>query len=560
MTDFVTVKDVLDAPEFADAKLLGGAAGLTNRVRSVAVAEIPDISMWLSGHEFVHTTGRFFANEQGGVDEDQFQEWVLGIIAAQSSCLAIKTHRFIGEIPKSIIALGEEHDFPIIELGESTTQKMVSDVIYQLLTEIKLKDIERRQSILASFINEMAEAHSTHFGVNRISEYVDAPVLLFDENYNLIEFSRALSEKDYRMLDVPRRVKILGESATIPPNATLDPNVCRKMQPLYGEEKRGNGGRLLVRPITTSERIIGFCAILERDRLEATQISLFVTLADVLVTDLSDRYRAKMAANRARQELFAAILAEQPDKKLIAHRAVLTGLRASQPMRMILLSVSGVSKTQAEMAQLEFAQWADQASFQAMREILGSNRDFLLASWQRGVAILLFGDDPVGRAKHIMTRLVSTLNERHSVDSACGIGTVASGIEDIVDSARKSREALKIVESFNLGPVEAYETLGHYLMLASFLDDPSRAQDYINYMFGSLIEKEESYPGLLETLQAFLAEGGSYTAAARELHMHVNTMRYRVEKINELLPIPIETLDGRGAAWLALRMYQYLHQ
>ncbi|MDO5035102.1 MAG: PucR family transcriptional regulator ligand-binding domain-containing protein [Actinomycetaceae bacterium] len=560
MTDHVTVKDVLDAPEFVDAKLLGGAAGLTNRVRSVAVAEIPDISMWLSGQEFVHTTGRFFANDHGGVDEEQFGEWVHGIIAAGSSCLAVKTHRFIGEIPKSIIELGEEHKFPIIELGETATQEMVYGAVYRLLTETKLKGIEKQQSILASFIYEMAEAHCTHFGVNRISEHVEAPVLLFDDKYNLIGASTTVSEKECRMLDIPRRVKLLGEDLTIPTDIAVDPNVCRRMQPLYGESRRGNADRLLVRPITSSERILGYCAILERTRLTAEQISLFVALADVLVTDLSDRFRAKMAATRARQELFSAILADRPDKKLIAHRAVLTGLHTSQEMRIVLLSVHGVAPNRSDLGQVEIAEWADQAVFQAMREILGSDRAFLQSTWERGVAILLFGKESVDRAKHIMSRLVSNLKETHSIDSVCGIGTVANGIEEVVESAQKSSETLKIVEAFGLGPVEAYETLGHYLMLASFLDNPSKAQDYIQFMFGSLFEKEESYPGLLETLEAYLAEGGSYTAAARELHMHVNTMRYRVEKINQLLPIHIDSLDGRGAAWLALRMYQYLQQ
>ena len=116
------------------------------------------------------------------------------------------------------------------------------------------------------------------------------------------------------------------------------------------------------------------------------------------------------------------------------------------------------------------------------------------------------------------------------------------------------------MKGFNIGPVDAYETLGHYLMFASFVENPNKAQDYVNYVLGPLIDKEETYPGLIESLEAFLNQCGSYTAAARELHMHVNTMRYRVDRIDELLPVDISTLDGRGAAWLALRVYQYFEK
>ncbi len=554
MADYVTVKDVLEAPEFSDARLLGGKKGVTNEVRSVAVAEIPDIAMWLSGYELVHTTGRYFANDHGGVDEELFYSWVYGIIQAKSACLAVKTHRFIGEIPGSIIKLGDEYDFPIIEFGESTTQALVSNVVYRLLTEHKIAGIEERQQILASFIHEMAEAHSRHFGVNRISEYLNTAVMLFDENYNLIEASRAVREKEFRMLDIPRRVRTLGEMATIPTDIAVDPNVCRKMQPLYAESSPDSAGRLLMRPIASSERILGYCVIHERKSLSAEKVHLFVTLADVLVADLTDRNRARMAETIARRELFAAILAENPDAKTIAHRATLTGLRLSQDMRMILLSINGVSQDDPHAG---IGENVGLATLQAMREIYGSDRSYLVSTWEQGVAILLFGDHPVADVKRVMQRLVTTLEERNSVKVVCGIGTQAHGISEVIESAQKSNETLTIVKGFNIGPVDAYETLGHYLMFASFVENPNKAQDYVNYVLGPLIDKEETYPGLIESLEAFLNQCGSYTAAARELHMHVNTMRYRVDRIDELLPVDISTLDGRGAAWLALRVYQY---
>ncbi|MDO4665243.1 MAG: PucR family transcriptional regulator ligand-binding domain-containing protein [Actinomycetaceae bacterium] len=556
MADFITVKDVLGMPEFANARLLGGEGGLSNKVSSVAVAEIPDIAMWLSGQEFIHTTGKYFSNERGGVHEELFASWVLGLIETKSACLAVKTHRFIGYIPQSVIDIGNEFNYPIIELDDHTTQAMVSEVVYRLLTEHKIQRIEHNQQILASFIQEIAEPHSAHFGVDRISEHVDAPILLFDDKFHLLQTSHSLSEKEVRMLDIPRRVKALNEKDTIPQYVAADPNVHRKIQPLYEEEFTGEGGQLLIRPITSSERILGYCALLKRTTLETERISLFVALADVLVSDLVNTFRAKIAERRARKELFEAILAEQPDPRLIAHRATLTGIRLSQNMRIILISVAD-NAAQEEVSTEEISEWADQTVYQALREIMGSERAFLVSTWERGVAILLFGSHPVNRVKRIMKRLVATLQDRHLVDASCGIGTPARSTDEIVESARKARETLTIVEAFDLGPADAYETLGHYLMFASFLENPSKTTDYVSYILGPLIEKDETYTGLLETLEVFLATSGAYTAAARQLHMHVNTMRYRVEKINSLLPVDLETLDGRGAAWLALRMYQH---
>jgi DNA-binding PucR family transcriptional regulator len=53
-------------------------------------------------------------------------------------------------------------------------------------------------------------------------------------------------------------------------------------------------------------------------------------------------------------------------------------------------------------------------------------------------------------------------------------------------------------------------------------------------------------------LRAFLRHSGSWTQTAAELHVHVNTLRYRIGKIAELTGRDLSTFSDRVDLYLAL--------
>jgi DNA-binding PucR family transcriptional regulator len=59
---------------------------------------------------------------------------------------------------------------------------------------------------------------------------------------------------------------------------------------------------------------------------------------------------------------------------------------------------------------------------------------------------------------------------------------------------------------------------------------------------------------LLDTLDAWLACHGSASAAAERLHVHVQTVRYRLEQLRDLLGDALDEPDARLELELALRI------
>jgi DNA-binding PucR family transcriptional regulator len=58
---------------------------------------------------------------------------------------------------------------------------------------------------------------------------------------------------------------------------------------------------------------------------------------------------------------------------------------------------------------------------------------------------------------------------------------------------------------------------------------------------------------LLSTLRAFLACDGSWSACASRMYVHVNTVRYRIGRVEELTGRDLSTLPDRVDFFLALR-------
>ncbi|MBB0246639.1 hypothetical protein FNQ90_21605, partial [Streptomyces alkaliphilus] len=60
---------------------------------------------------------------------------------------------------------------------------------------------------------------------------------------------------------------------------------------------------------------------------------------------------------------------------------------------------------------------------------------------------------------------------------------------------------------------------------------------------------------LLPTLRAFLESDGSWSRCADRLHVHVNTLRYRIRRIGELTGRDPTRWEDRVDFFLALRMH-----
>lgn len=128
----------------------------------------------------------------------------------------------------------------------------------------------------------------------------------------------------------------------------------------------------------------------------------------------------------------------------------------------------------------------------------------------------------------------------------------AEGLRGALEEARHARR----VAAARPGRVSAaghHELASHVLLLPFVPDDVRRA--FTARLLDPVREYDRRHRAeLVPTLEAFLDCDGSWTRCAARLHLHVNTLRYRVGRIEQLTGRDLSRLEDKLDFFLALRM------
>jgi purine catabolism regulator len=138
---------------------------------------------------------------------------------------------------------------------------------------------------------------------------------------------------------------------------------------------------------------------------------------------------------------------------------------------------------------------------------------------------------------------------------AAGIGRNAQGIEAIRLAYRQASMALAIARDLYGGTRSLrFEELGAERLLFHLIGYPELAT-YRHDMIGPLEDYDRKHGAdLTRTVEVFLACHGNHARAARELHLHRNTLLYRLERATELLGKDLDDPETRLAVQLALKV------
>ena len=117
-------------------------------------------------------------------------------------------------------------------------------------------------------------------------------------------------------------------------------------------------------------------------------------------------------------------------------------------------------------------------------------------------------------------------------------------------SLRWARLALEVVAERD-GPVRAVDHLAELILLQD--------RELAGLLARTRLAALDDLPAgerdrLIETLAAWLAHQRHTPAIAQELHVHAQTVRYRIAKLRQLLGDAMDTGDGRFELGLALRI------
>ncbi|MEV1292463.1 helix-turn-helix domain-containing protein [Pseudonocardia sp. NPDC049635] len=187
------------------------------------------------------------------------------------------------------------------------------------------------------------------------------------------------------------------------------------------------------------------------------------------------------------------------------------------------------------------------------REAAGlGGRSGLVGEQDGAVVVLLPGEDPAAAG----ARLARPASEQDP-DAAVTVGAAgplrpADGAGPALAEARRSAEALLALD--RAGESAAAAELGFAGLL---LGERPDVAGYVSGILGPVAEHDERRGSdLLRTLEAYYAAGASPTRAAGALHVHVNTVAQRLDRIGRLLGEGWQEPERSLELQLALRLHR----
>ena len=263
---------------------------------------------------------------------------------------------------------------------------------------------------------------------------------------------------------------------------------------------------------------------------------------DVRFTELADAVSREIARRRipAEQERQLAVLLHRlvsgtPLDEAAESHAAESGIHADRPH--ILL------RMWADVPEMQRRAWLHQAEDQC--RMLGA--DVWGALLEENILLVLEADD-LFALETPLRQMMADFAAAHGV--ICGVSRPYSGTAGFQKADRSAHTALRMAERTGMSCVTD-DPAGVIRLLEDA--SPSEADAYIHRQLGTILRRQE----LLDTLDSWLHCMGNQRRMARELHLHYNTVSYRLQQLWTLLAADPADPVKRLALETALYLYRY---
>lgn len=170
-----TINNLFILEGMQNSIVLAGHRGLNRNVQFVNISDTPDIVRFLDKNHLLLTTGYPFKD-----DPRKICELIKEMHAKDCAGLVIKMERFLGELPVEVKLLADDLAFPIIDLPTNYTLGEVSRHILNYLNDHEAEQLYYALHIQKEFSNMMIKGYSLTGLVKQLSHFLSRPTLLLN--------------------------------------------------------------------------------------------------------------------------------------------------------------------------------------------------------------------------------------------------------------------------------------------------------------------------------------------------------------------------------------------
>jgi len=503
----VRLKALLD---LADLKLelLSGASELNRPIRAVMTTDLPNPTRYLSGGELV-LTGMVWRRAPG--DSVAFVK----ALTAAGVCALAAGDGISEDIPDDLLTACADHGLPLLRVPAEIAFAAVTEQVVRRLSPIRADDVTEFLETHRHLVSASTEAGGD--GLGAVLELVRQQLsmrcwVITPTGLEIAANGAALSDE---IKTQALRHYLSGE---------------RMPKPLAAQ-----GMSVLATGEATGPRVLNWLIICDSDVTEwaPQHHQLAAELAAIVEAERRRLDAARGSKREAARDLIQMIAADA-DPTEFAYQLRFAGLPADGALVMVAARLDG--------------------------GLAGAILEDLLHRLPNAVAVLDQTAFAIvaARPEQVRDALASAVALSPALAGSplrIGVSGAADGAYSLRGAFDEARHACAMagMSGERVAIVGGDELASHVMLLAAVPDGVRRA--FRDRLLGRLLAYDREHRAdLVPTLRAFLACSGSWTKCAEELHIHVNTLRYRIQRIEQMTGRDLGRLDARVDLFLALSL------
>jgi len=542
----VKIKDILNLKTFKDAQIAAGDnIAIENIVKKINVIEVPDIQDWCVEDELILTQGFSLNDEKGR------QRLLINIIEKGASGLVIKSKRYLDKIPEDMMKIANDRGFPLIEIPfDLKFSEVITDVM-SLINGRQTMLLEYNIKIHKELMDVVLKGGSITDICEQIAFYINNTVIIEDKYEKLLSYSvMCKSEEEEKVLEE----KIKTEFSQDKNSELLHMN--KILNSKYREIKI---------PISNGLEIFGYIVVLETIRtFSSLDISTLENATKVTAFAIINERTIKETEKKHINEFINSLVSGNMEEEDIIFRGKHYNMDLTGKYNLLIIKYNNTSSLRKhnfakEVEKME--KMSDEIynlskftlSIEGLKGIVGTKADeIILIIENNSSADKDILKDNLGKLSPKILSQVKEVFENYNIITA--ISNTHSGI-NISKAYIEAKTVINICKD-NISMKEQivhFDDLGVFKLLnytpkkeqISFLDE---------YLLKLINYDAKSSKELISTLEAYFILNGNIKDMCKYLHIHYNTVLYRLQKIKEIIGDDLESWDSRLNLQIALKL------
>ncbi|MCH4005726.1 MAG: PucR family transcriptional regulator [Eubacterium sp.] len=547
----IQVQHLLNLEYFQDFHVLAGRNGLQREVQGIVTVDTPDAFQWMTGKELVLATGYVFQNEPQCL-RDAFRDGNITNCAA----MMIQRGHYLNNLPDDTVQKFEELGIPLISMPYYVSFQDVTSQITMAVIDRSFRDFGVVDSINEP---EDSESYKQRKAVNilkGVEKETHFPTMLYDIRSDQAYFSSDNFQKEVSTfgLEIPDFWK-----PALPFTRHLICDYMNMERFRIINEDMGKKPRFswITTPITVNGITEAYLVLVEsRDFIDHYD-ELSLRTAYLILQQLYENIYVGQNVGSAGFENFIRTLLEgnSADRDQLVYQANTQGVSLNDDYICVYFKQTNHDVCARNARPVFLDALRSSAMHRSARlAFLGENEGVILLS-SEGCSL---PNDPTGRVdqKALESGIMhfQDIVLEHLPDAALCYSTVREKhpLSELKDNIQKCLDVLhmgKII--FPEKNIWDYDELGPL----AWIRIPEKDLEEMEAHYREL-SKDEKNEETLHTLKVYLENNMNFSLTAKKLDVHINTVRSRIARAEELVHIDWDDYVSRIKTQLLL---QFLH-